>query len=68
LFGWLVAGGWCSFIVKEKYCWLASGLWLELVRFERKVLMVGWLTSQPNTDQPAEQATYLYKCPDNTCQ
>jgi len=54
--------------MREKYCWLASGWWLELFRFERKTLMVGWLTSQPNTDQPAEQATYLYKCPDNTCQ
>jgi len=22
--GWLVAGGWCWFGVREKYCWLAG--------------------------------------------
>jgi hypothetical protein len=29
LFGWLVADGWCWFILREKYCWLvAAGWWL----------------------------------------
>jgi hypothetical protein len=27
-FGWLVAGGWCWFVVGEKYCWLAGDWWL----------------------------------------
>jgi hypothetical protein len=24
LFGWLVADGWCWFILREKYCWLVT--------------------------------------------
>jgi hypothetical protein len=24
LFGWLVADGWCWFVVREKYCWLVA--------------------------------------------
>jgi hypothetical protein len=26
LFGWLVADGWCWFILREEYCWLVAGL------------------------------------------
>jgi hypothetical protein len=41
LFGWLVADGWCWFILREEYCWLvAAGCWW-LVRSERKVLLAG---------------------------
>jgi hypothetical protein len=25
LFVWLVADGWCWFVLKEKYCWLVAG-------------------------------------------
>jgi hypothetical protein len=25
LFVWLVADGWCWFILREKYCWLVAG-------------------------------------------
>jgi hypothetical protein len=25
LFGWLVADGWCWFVLREKYCWLVAG-------------------------------------------
>jgi hypothetical protein len=25
LFVWLVADGWCWFVVREKYCWLVAG-------------------------------------------
>jgi hypothetical protein len=25
LFGWLVADGWCWFILREEYCWLVDG-------------------------------------------
>jgi hypothetical protein len=27
LFGWLVADGWCWFVVREEYCWLIAGGW-----------------------------------------
>jgi hypothetical protein len=30
LFVWLVAGGWCWFVVREKYCWLVAGGWFVL--------------------------------------
>jgi hypothetical protein len=30
LFGWLVAGGWCWFVLREKYCWLVVGGWFVL--------------------------------------
>jgi hypothetical protein len=41
LFGWLVADGWCWFVLREEYCWLvAAGCWW-LIRSERKVLLAG---------------------------
>jgi hypothetical protein len=28
LFGWLVADGWCWFVLREEYCWLVvAGCW-----------------------------------------
>jgi hypothetical protein len=27
LFGWLVANGWCWFVLREEYCWLVAGGW-----------------------------------------
>jgi hypothetical protein len=27
LFGWLVADGWCWFVLTEEYCWLVAGGW-----------------------------------------
>jgi hypothetical protein len=30
LFVWLVADGWCCFVVREKYCWLVAGGWFVL--------------------------------------
>jgi hypothetical protein len=30
LFGWLVASGWCWFVLREKYCWLVAGAWFVL--------------------------------------
>jgi hypothetical protein len=39
LFGWLVADGWCWFVLREEYCWLVlAGCWW-LVCSERKVLL-----------------------------
>jgi hypothetical protein len=41
LFGWLMADGWCWFVLREEYCWLvAAGCWW-LIRSERKVLLAG---------------------------
>jgi hypothetical protein len=30
LFDWLVADGWCWFVLREEYCWLVSGGWFVL--------------------------------------
>jgi hypothetical protein len=27
MFVWLVADGWCWFVLREKYCWLIAGSW-----------------------------------------
>jgi hypothetical protein len=41
LFGWLVADGWCWFVLREEYCWLVlAGCWW-LVCSERKILLAG---------------------------
>jgi hypothetical protein len=43
LFVWLVADGWCWFVLREKYCWLVAGGWFVL----RK--KYGWLVAdKPN--------------------
>jgi hypothetical protein len=44
LFGWLVADGWCWFVLREKYCWLVAGGWF-VVREKY------WLVA----DKPSEQ-------------
>jgi hypothetical protein len=30
LFGWLVADGWCWFVLREEYCWLVAGGWFDV--------------------------------------
>jgi hypothetical protein len=45
LFGWLVADGWCWFVLREKYCWLVAGGWFVL---REKYC---WLVA----DKPSEQ-------------
>jgi hypothetical protein len=45
LFGWLVAGGWCWFVLREEYCWLVTGGWF-VVREK-----YCWLVA----DKPSEQ-------------
>jgi hypothetical protein len=38
-FGWVVADGWCWFVLREEYCWLVlAGCWW-LICSERKVLV-----------------------------
>jgi hypothetical protein len=48
LFGWLVADGWCWFVLREKYCWLIVGGWFVL---REKYC---WLVA----DKPSEQGGY----------
>jgi hypothetical protein len=45
LFGWLVADGWCWFVLREGYCWLVAGGWF-VVREK-----YCWLVA----DKPSEQ-------------
>jgi hypothetical protein len=45
LFVWLVADGWCWFVLREKYCCLVAGGWSVLREKYR------WLVS----DKPSEQ-------------
>jgi hypothetical protein len=45
LFVWLVADGWCWFVLREKYCWLIVGDWFIL---REKYC---WLVA----DKPSEQ-------------
>jgi hypothetical protein len=46
LFGWLVADGWCWFVLRDEYCWLVAGGWFVL---REKYC---WLVA----DKPSEQA------------
>jgi hypothetical protein len=46
LFGWLVADGWCWFVLREEYCWLVASGWFVL---REKYC---WLVA----DKPNEQA------------
>jgi hypothetical protein len=46
LFVWLVADGWCWFVLREKYCWLVADGWF----FLREKYC--WLVA----DKPSEQA------------
>jgi hypothetical protein len=49
LFGWLMADGWCWFVLREEYCWLVAGGWFVL---REKYC---WLVA----DKPSEQGAYL---------
>jgi hypothetical protein len=50
LFGWLVADGWCWFVLREKYCWLIAGGWFVLREKYRSLV----------PDKPSEQGASLY--------
>jgi hypothetical protein len=49
LFGWLVADGWCWFVLRGKYCWLVAGGWFVLRQ------NYCWLVA----DKPSEQGVCL---------
>jgi hypothetical protein len=48
LFVWLVADGWCWFVLREKYCWLVASGWF-VVREK-----YCWLVA----DKPSEQTKH----------
>jgi hypothetical protein len=50
LFGWLVADGWCWFVLRGEYCWLVAGGWIVL---REKYC---WLVA----DKPSEQAVSFW--------
>jgi hypothetical protein len=52
LFVWLVADGWCWFVLREKYWWLVVGGWFGL---REKYC---WLVA----DKPSEQGGGLGRC------
>jgi hypothetical protein len=58
LFVWLVADGWCWFVLREKYCWLVAGGWFVL---REKYC---WLVA----DKPNEQAVRRHACPPATAE
>jgi hypothetical protein len=51
LFVWLVADGWCWFVLREKYCWLVAGVWFVL---REKYC---WLVSDKPNEQGATPST-----------
>jgi hypothetical protein len=51
LFGWLVADGWCWFVLREEYCWLVASGWF-VVREK-----YCWLVA----DKPSEQGVDVYE-------
>jgi hypothetical protein len=51
LFGWLVADGWCWFVLREEYCWLVAGGWFVL---REKYC---WLVA----DKPSEQGDKMHE-------
>jgi hypothetical protein len=59
LFGWLVADGWCWFVLREEYCWLVAGGWFVLR--EKYCWLVADKPSEQGEgqDQPATQLPVL---------
>jgi hypothetical protein len=49
MFGWLVADGWCWFVLKEEYCWLVAGGWFVL---REKYC---WLVADKRSEQGGQQ-------------
>jgi hypothetical protein len=54
LFVWLVAGGWCWFVMREKYCWPVAGGWFVL-REKYCWLVVNKPSEQGEHQPPAKQ-------------
>jgi hypothetical protein len=56
LFGWLVADGWCWFVLRQEHSWLVAGGWFVL---RDKYC---WLVA----DKPSEQGDHSHQPNDNT--
>jgi hypothetical protein len=54
LFGWLVADGWCWFVLREEYCWLVAGGWF-VVREK-----YCWLVADKPSEQGVRQCRSRY--------
>jgi hypothetical protein len=59
LFVWLVADGWCWFVLREKYCWLVVGGWFVLR--EKYCWLVADKPSEQGARRPLSIDAYL-KC------
>jgi hypothetical protein len=60
LFVWLVADGWCWFVLREKYCWLVAGGWFVLREKYCWLVAGGWFVLREKycclvADKPSEQ-------------
>jgi hypothetical protein len=55
LFGWLVADGWCWFVLREEYCWLVASGWF-VVREK-----YCWLVADKASEQGGSQMYRLAK-------
>jgi hypothetical protein len=53
LFGWLVADGWCWFVLREEYCWLVAGGWFVLR--EKYCCLVADKPSEQGADRSREE-------------
>jgi hypothetical protein len=56
MFGWLVADGWCWFLLREEYCWLVAGGWFVL---REKYC---WLVADKPSEQGACSDTHAKYC------
>jgi hypothetical protein len=54
MFAWLVADGWCWFVLREKYCWLVAGGWF--VPREKYC----WLVADKPSEQGVSVRKYVY--------
>jgi hypothetical protein len=64
LFGWLVADGWCWFVLREEYCWLVAGGWFVLREEYCWLVAGGWFVLREKycwlvTDKPSEQGAKI---------
>jgi hypothetical protein len=55
MFGWLVADGWCWFVLREEYCWLVADGWF-VVREK-----YCWLVADKPSEQGASPVVQLTK-------
>jgi hypothetical protein len=59
LFVWLMADGWCWFVLREKYCWLVAGGWF--VMREKYYWLVADKPSEQGANHRTSSATIMFK-------